>query len=168
MGVRIALLVLSGFAVAWSWAALRFSGAAMGLIVVPIAISLALTLAGWRDAGAVPARGSRVGRLVALWTGIEFATLFFVANVFATLHQLNLMFPAAAAIVGLHFFPLARGIPVRAYYATGTGLLAIALIGLLLPADQRPVVVGLGAALILWATVGTIIVTARQAAAPAA
>ncbi len=122
--MRIALVVLSIFAALWAWAAIRFSGGAAGLVVIPIAISLALLAFGWRGSGLVPSRGPHVGKVVGLWTGIEVAALVVTANVLEHSHRADLMMPLGAIIVGLHFFPLARGIPVRAYHATGAGLVA--------------------------------------------
>src|SRR4029079_14567844 len=76
-----------------------------------------------------------------------------------------LMLPAAAIIVGLHFFPLARGIPARLYFATGGGLLLAGIVGLVLPPNERAAIVGFGAALVLWATALAIVVRVRSAAA---
>lgn len=162
MGVRIALLVLTVFAALWAWAALRFSGGAPGLVLLPIALSLALLAWGWRGAGMFPSRGSRVGKVVGLWSSIEVVALLVTANILQNLHRGDLMFPAAAIIVGLHFFPLALGIPTRLYHATGAGLVLAGLIGLLVPAAERPLVVGLSAAFILWATALVIVVRARR------
>lgn len=165
MGVRIALLVLTLFAVAWSWAALQLSRAAPSLILIPIAISLALLAWGWRSSGLFPTRGQHVGKVVGLWSSIEVAALLVTANVLQNLHRGDLMLPLGAIIVGLHFFPLARGIPVRLYHATGAGFVFAGLVGLLLPAANRPIVVGIGAALILWATALVVVMRARQVAA---
>ena len=78
------------------------------------------------------------------------------------------MLPVGAIIVGLHFFPLARGIPVRIYHATGAGLLAVGAAGLLLPASDRPLVSGMGAALVLWGTALMIVLRSPQRAPTAA
>ena len=165
MGVRIALLVLALFAAAWAWAAIELSGAPSSLVVIPVAISLALLASGWRGSGLFPARGRHVGKVVGLWSTIEVAALLVTANVLEHLHRADLMMPLGAIIVGLHFFPLARGIPARLYHATGAGLVFAGLIGLLLPAAERPLVVGIGAALVLWATALVIVLRGRKAAA---
>lgn len=165
MGVRIALLVLTGFASAWAWAALRFSDAAPGLIVIPLALSLGLLLFGWRGAGLVPARGAHVGKVVGLWSAIEVAALLVTANVLQSIQRGDLMLPIGAIIVGLHFFPLARGIPVRLYHATGAGLVCAGLAGLLLPAADRPMAVGMAAATVLWATALAVVLRTRHPAA---
>jgi hypothetical protein len=167
MGVRIALLVLGVFAAAWAWAGLHFSGVSGDAAFAPLIVSLALIAIGWRAAGAVPARGPRVGRLVGLWTGIEFVALFVAANILVRIGRPDLMLPTGAIIVGLHFFPLARGIPVPVYHATGAGLAGIGVVGLILPDAHRPLFVGLGAALVLWTTAAIVIANARQASAQA-
>lgn len=162
MGVRIALIVLNGFAALWAYAGLRLSGAAPIPSLLPVVVSLALLASGWRGAGTVPPRGTHVGKVVGLWSAVEGVALFVTASVLETIHRGDLMFPLGAIIVGLHFFPLARGIPVRLYHATGAGLLFIGLAGLLLPATARPLVVGIGAALVLWATALMVVVQLRQ------
>lgn len=164
MGVRVALLVLTAFAVAWAWAALKFSGAAPMLILVPIALSVGLLAWGWRGSGMFPSRGPHVGKVVGLWSSIEVVALLVTANLLENIHRGDLMLPIAAMIVGLHFFPLARSIPVRLYHATGAGLVFVGLVGLLLPARERPMVVGMGAALILWGTALVFVLRSRQAA----
>jgi len=163
--LRSAIIVLSVFAALWAWAAIRFSGGAAGLVVVPIAISLALAMLGWRGSGLFESRGAHVGKVVGLWSAIEVAALVAAANVLEHVHRPDLMMPVGAVIVGLHFFPLARGIPVRFYHATGAGLVIAGLVGLLLPAGERPLVVGLSAAIILWGTALLFVLWSRKAAA---
>jgi len=165
MGVRVALLVLTGFAVAWVWAALRLSAASPRLIILPIAISLALLAWGWRGSIFFQSRGPHVGKVVAFWSAIEFAALLLTANVVQNLHRGDLMLPLGAIIVGLHFFPLARSIPVRLYYATACGLVMVGLAALLLTGVERQMVAGLGSALVLWATAAVIGLQGRRATA---
>ena len=165
MGVRIALLVLTIFATLWAWAAVWLSGAARSLILLPIALSIALLLTGWRGSGMFPARGPHVGKVVVLWSTIEILALVVTANALEYVHRADLMLPAAAIIVGLHFFPLARGIPARLYFATGGGLLLAGIVGLVVPPNERAAVVGFSAALVLWATALAIVVRVRSAAA---
>lgn len=162
MGVRIILSVLTGFAAAWAWAAVRLSGGPPGLALLPIAVSAALLAWGWRGAPAFPSRGRNVGRVVGIWSSIEVAALLVTANMLQTLGRGDLIFPLAAVIVGLHFFPLARGIPVRLYYATGAGFLFAGVAGLLVPPPERPMMVGMSAALTLWATALMVAQRARK------
>jgi hypothetical protein len=164
MGVRIALVVLTVFAALWAFAALRSSGAAPGLALVPAAVSLALLAAGWQGSNLFPAGGARVGRVVGLWSFIELAALLVAANVLEHMHRPDLMFPFGAIIVGLHFFPLALGIPVRLYLATGAGLVLAGLVGFAVPVAERPLIVGIGAAVTLWATAVVIVSRSRKLA----
>ncbi len=152
MGVRIGLIVLNMFAALWAYAALRVAGAGPVVSLLPVLVSLAIVALGWRRATLAPVRGPRVGRVVGIWTGIEFAALFVVANVLVNIHRPDLMLPLGAIIVGLHFIPLGHGIPVRLYYGTAAGLLVVGLIGLLLGDPLRSLVVGFGAAFVLWVT----------------
>jgi len=164
MGVRIALVVLNVFAALWAWVGLKLSGVAPALTFVPFFVSVALLAWGWRGAGMVPARGRHVGKVVGLWSAIELVGLLIAANVLEHYHRPDLMLPIGAIIVGLHFFPLARGIPVKLYHATGAGLLVTGVAGLVAPAADRAIVAGMGAALVLWATALIIILRAPEAA----
>jgi hypothetical protein len=169
MGVRIALVVLNVFAALWAWVGLKLSGVAPPLTLVPFVVSMALLALGWRGAGVTPAaRGRHVGKVVGLWSTIEVVALLIAANVLEHRHRPDLMLPTGAIIVGLHFFPLARGIPVKLYNATGAGLLSVGLAGLLVPAGDRAVVSGLGAALVLWATALIIILRSPRPTSAAA
>ncbi len=70
------------------------------------------------------------------------------------------LIPAAIAImVGLHFLPIARGVPRSLNYATGAGMIAAGAAGLRSPDTGA---VALACAAVLWATC---IVMILQAAA---
>jgi hypothetical protein len=85
-------------------------------------------------------------------SAIEGVAIFVVANLLVRTHHSDARFPAIAVIVGLHFLPLARGIPLRTYYTTGVVLIAIGAAGLALSDPARSLFVGLGCACVLWAT----------------
>jgi hypothetical protein len=163
--MRIVLLVLTVFAAAWAWAALRVSGVASALSLLPVAVSFALLAAGWSGAGMAPSRGPHVGKVAGLWSAIEVVALVVAVNALQYFHRADLMFPVAAIIVGLHFLPMARGIPVKLYYATGCGFVLAGLVGLLLPPTGRAMVVGMSAALVLWATALVVVLRSREVAA---
>jgi hypothetical protein len=162
--MRIGLLVLTFFAATWASAGLLVSGATPGLILIPIAVSLALLAWGWRGSGLVGSSRPNVGKLVGLWSAIEGVAIFVAVNVLENQHRDDLMFPVIVIIVGLHFLPLARGLPRTSYYASGAALVFTGLAALLLPAEQRPIAVGMCAALILWATSVPLILGARRSA----
>lgn len=160
--MRIALLVLSFFAATWASAGLLVSGETPDLILIPIALSLALVFYGWRGQHTLRPRSANAGKILGLWSAVEGLALFVTAIVLQKLDRDDLMFPAMAMIVGLHFFPLARGIPAPSYYATGGALVFAGLIGFILPPAERAIVVGMCAALILWATSLRLILLSRQ------
>lgn len=103
-----------------------------------------------------------------IWFGSIFATeglLIGVASVICNaINRFDLFFPSMAIIVGLHFLPLAALFEVKAYYLVGVLLCLLAAITLLAVPQQANlaghaimaqwVVLGFGAALILWG-VGT-------------
>jgi hypothetical protein len=121
---------------------------------VPIAISVAMLL--WASHQPVgtgnPVEGDHVGRAVGIATAIEGVAIFLAANILFNLHMPTLLLPAIAIIVGLHFIPLARWIPVPLYYRTGAGLIAVGLAAALLPPDDRAIATGVAAAVVLWAS----------------
>lgn len=104
-------------------------------------------------------RGNRTG----MWFGIVFATegiLIAVASAICNaINRFDLFFPIMAIIVGVHFWPLAALFEVKAYYLVGVLLCVLALITFAVPEQGnlggQPitapwVVLGFGAALILW------------------
>ncbi|WP_448662405.1 DUF7010 family protein [Sphingomonas sp. CJ20] len=135
----------------WCAIALYFSHLPLWWVLPAVAISAAILL--WtRHAsdGSEDADRSHVGRLVAIWSSAEGVAIFVAANVLINLHMAERLLPTMAIIVGLHFLPLARGIPARIYYWSGAALILVGAIGWLLPAGDTPLVTGLLAAATLW------------------
>ena len=139
----------------------------IGAVLVGIVLFLggiSLLLASRRLSDQVAEADARQGRRTGLWFGIIFATegvLIGVASgICNALHRFDVFFPIMALIVGLHFFPLAALFQVKVYYLVGALLCLLALITLLLVPESVPfdgqhitaqwVVLGFGAALILW------------------
>lgn len=162
MKVRVVLIILTGFAFAWAWAALRLSGTSNAWLVLPAILSIALLVWGWTGPARFESGGTNVGRTVSLWSAVEFLALIIAANALQLVHRSDLLFPVSSLIVGLHFIPLAHQLPARLYYATAGGFLIAAVLGLLAPPTDRPLVVGLAAAITLWATATVIIVRLRE------
>ena len=107
------------------------------------------------DASAEKAR--RVRRLVGL--AILFEAVVIAAGVpwLGRAGRPDLIVCLVAMAVGLHFFPLARGLPMPKYYLTGLALLVAAGAGLVLPAADRVVLVAASGAAILWLTALSIV-----------
>lgn len=160
--MRRGIWILTAFAVVWSTIAIIGSHLSPAWLAPVVAVAAA-TLWAARSAPDVvdPAERRRRGRLIGLWTAAEGTAAFVVANVLGNIGRMDAFVPALAAIVGLHFLPLARGLPIRAYYATGVALVLIGAAGLAVPPALRPGVVGFGAALILWTTALALIAAAR-------
>jgi len=150
--MRGGLWVLAIMAAVWAAASIVVGQYPIWLVVPPIAISLALLLWARRQPVGTgnPVEGSHVGRVVGIATGVEGVAIFLVANVLVNLHQPTLVMPAIAIVVGLHFIPLARWIPVRPYYWTAAGLIAVGLAAAWVAPTERAIVTGIGAALVLW------------------
>ena len=74
--MRIGLLVLTFLAATWASAGLLVSGARPGLILIPIAVSLALLAWGWRGSELVGSSTPNVGKVVGLWSAIEGVAIF--------------------------------------------------------------------------------------------
>ena len=152
--MRGGIWVLNIFAALWVVAGILTSHLPTWWAVGPIAVSSALLLWSSRQPLGTgnPLSGAHVGRVVGIATAIEGVAIFLAANVLINLHMPTAVIPAAVIIVGLHFLPLARWIPVPLYYRTAFGLIAVGLLGLLLPAPSRAIATGTGAALVLWAS----------------
>ena len=97
-------------------------------------------------------KARRVRRLVGLAILLEAAVIAVGAPWLGRAGRPDLIVCLVAMAVGLHFFPLARGVPMPKYYLTGSALLVAAGAGLALPAADRVVLVAAGAAAILWLT----------------
>lgn len=152
--MRGGIWVLTIFAAIWGAAGIVVGHGPVWLAVVPVAISVALLL--WASRQPVgtgnPVEGDHVGRAIGIATAIEGVAMFLAANILINLHMPTLLMPVFAIIVGLHFLPLARWIPVPLYYRTGGALIAVGLAASFLPPEHRAIATGIAAALVLWAS----------------
>ena len=166
--MRSGIIVLSVFAALWGGAAVVGAHLALWLIALPVLVSGAIVLWSERALAHVGPRpdADRVGRLIGIWSAVEGVAMFAAANVLINLGMSDAVGPALAIIVGLHFLPLARGIPVPLYYATGGALVAAGAAALLLPGPHRLPATGAAAALILWISAAAIILRGRAASDP--
>ena len=151
--MRGGISILSAFAFLWCIAAIGLGGRSFWWLIAPLAISAAIVAWARRVPGVGTHRqGAHVNRLVGMWSAIEGVAIGVSVLVLGALHLPQAILPVIAVIVGLHFLPLARHIPVRLYYATGAALAAVGGVGLAVPVAARPWWVGLGAAVVLWTT----------------
>lgn len=124
-------------------------------ILLPIVISAVLI---WRgierlgsDRAANAAQDKRVGRIVMWASAAEGVGIFVVANVLMNAGLAARIVPGVAAIVGLHFVPMAYAIPFPRFYALAAVLLLVAAAGFSVGVGDAAVVGGVGAAIGLWA-----------------
>ena len=88
---------------------------------------------------------------VIMWSTIgEGVGLFIAANVVENLHRPEMLLPAMALVVGLHFLPIAYAVPFRPFYVLGIALGAGAAAGFALNSTVGGMVSGFSAAVALW------------------
>jgi hypothetical protein len=161
--MRGGIWVLNIFAAIWGEIALIHLG--WPVMAVPIGISVALLV--WASRIRLPSRsakeGARVGRLIGVWTAVEGVAIFATFALCPRLGIPDAAVPVLAIVVGLHFLPLAVGMPSPIYYATGPAMIAVGGAALLLPAADRYVATGIPCAIILWvSSVGLVLRGTRR------
>jgi hypothetical protein len=161
-----AIIVMSAFAAIW-WmtGAAQFGRGSLIMYAVGIVISGLMVAFGWRRRGPSAAREERKrrGRIVGIASAVEGAAIFAAVIVLVKLGRRDLIAPAVAIIVGLHFLPLARWFPAPIYYLTAALLIAVGMAGAAvqgLPA--RILTVGIGAAAALWLSCGVVLLRADR------
>lgn len=156
-------VILSVFAAIWAIIGLDAIAAPRALWLAPAAISagaIAAALAASRARPRPPeAESRRIGRLVGLWSAVEGVAIFAAINLCINLHRPGLVTAAISLVVGLHFFPLAHGLPVRLYYVSGAAITVLAGLGLVAGGSVGPAAVAFGTALILWATLARLLLS---------
>jgi hypothetical protein len=126
------------------------AGAALAVpFVVFVAIGLAAAYV-LRLPGPGIEPSERAGRVI-MWSSIgEGIGLFVAANLVMNLHRPELLLPAMALVVGLHFLPIAYAAPFQPFYVLGGALIVAAIAGALVAAPIGGAVAGLAAAGALW------------------
>ena len=153
--MRSAIWVLSGFAAVWCYLGILGNGWSIWLVAAPLAMSaLFIALARGRSFPMrSPNPSHKIRRVLLIWTIAEFAAIAAVTTLLMRWHLEDAVLAAAVIIVGLHFIPLAHGIPAPMYYATGALLIGIGIISLMLAPPLEYNFAAFGAAIILWASV---------------
>jgi hypothetical protein len=153
-------LVLNIFGACWCICGLLSLAAPLWLLPIPLLVAASLIETARRASRHAPPRTpeqeKRIGRLVGLWSGLEGVAMFITIPVLQILHREVDVASAMALIVGLHFFPLARGMPLRLYYASGAALVVIALISFYQPTSYRFAAACFPSGVVLWVTSATI------------
>ena len=99
-----------------------------------------------------------------IWSSVgEGIGIFLAVNIMINLHRPDLILPAIALIVGLHFLPIAHAASFRPFYVLGAFLMVFAVIGFFVTAPVGGDIAGIAAALILWFASAAAIGRDRQA-----
>lgn len=109
-----------------------------------------------KDAGPLTAeeerQQSRMGRIFGLIFAAEGVLIFLAINVLNNLHLGDYAISAIAAVVGLHFLPLARLFHRPMYYVVGTIMTLAALASIAIPVSVRISALSATMAVIVWGT----------------
>ncbi|MYS90134.1 MULTISPECIES: DUF7010 family protein [Streptomyces] len=163
---RRGTLVLSVFALVWAVAAASGTGSAtdvapLGIEVAALVLTAAAIYLGYRkDARPSPRTVSlpaNWARGVGIVNSVELVAIFAVIAVSNASGHPEAVPAGIALVVGLHFFPLARLYDQWQYRWTAALLTAVAVAGFVLVAaglasETVRIVVGLGSAVVLWAS----------------
>ncbi len=123
------------------WSGLEIGLPFIGFAGIAIAAMLAIRLPG---DGFVRPEGA--GRVM-LWSSIgEGIGLFVVANLLANLGHGELLLPAMALVVGLHFIPIAYWAPFRQLYTLAAVIILGGIVGLSIDQPRGGVIAGFTAA----------------------
>jgi hypothetical protein len=151
------VIIVNIFAAVWCELGMSHLPMANAARALPPMISLWLVVAGARALRRLPARdraeAKRIGRLIGIWAGAEGAAMLVTAPILGMLGLQADILPALAIIVGLHFVPLAHGIPCKPYYAVAAAMILAAAVALALPAADRAPVSGIASGVALWVSV---------------
>jgi len=170
IGAATGVIVCAGFGALWMVCALSVRQtlslrtaawiAPVLIVLVLGALPLLLKAKHWPRVPADPA----IRRAFLLANAAQWSGLFAVFFLFSRLHLDNYIFSASAAVVGLHFFPLARAFRSVTHYATGVALVAWAAISVVsLPIEHLPSNTGFGTGLILWVSAAVILARTTKA-----
>lgn len=163
---RRGTLVLSLFALVWAFAGASGTGSATDVVPVSAEVAavlvtaVAIYLGHRKDAAPSPRTVSlpaNWARGVGVVNGVEAVAVLAVIAAANGSGRPELIPVGVALVVGLHFFPLARLYDQWQYRWTAALLSAVAVVGFVLTAaglasESVRTVVGLGCALVLWAT----------------
>jgi hypothetical protein len=122
-----------------------WTGIAVGLPFLVFAALALVAIATIRRPGTGLLPTERQSRIT-MWSSIaEGVGLFVAANLVTNLGHRELLLPAMALVVGLHFLPMGFGFPYRPYSVLGLALLAAAALGFTLTAPLGGAVAGFAA-----------------------
>ncbi|MFZ1988251.1 MAG: hypothetical protein WAW96_00635 [Alphaproteobacteria bacterium] len=145
------------FGMGWLYYAITFDHAPSWALYAAYAVTAALVIAGImhirseRKSGAKQSNAVRIAFLIVL--AIEVGAIVASVILLQRFHLMQYVVHAIAAIVGLHFLPLAKIFRRPTYYATGLAIVAATAASVvLLKGEQQWICIGYSAGAILWLT----------------
>lgn len=161
-----AIIVLSAFAAIWWMVGVAQLGRrSLMMYTVGIVISGFMVALDWQHGDPPAAREERRhrGRIVGIASAVEGAAIVAAVAILGNVGRRDLIAPAVAIIVGLHFLPLARWLPAPVYYVTAVLLVAVGMAGVVVrDLPNRILTVGIGAAAVLWFSCGVVLLRAHR------
>lgn len=152
--MRTGVSILCVFAMVWALLAVNALDAPLWTWIAVVVISLGVLAASIRVK--LPAAderdNKRIGRLIGIWSAVEGVAIFIAVNVLGHFNVSHFIVPAIGVIVGLHFIPLARGMPRPLYYQTGIAMVVCSALAVFLPQPWPAAATGFACAVILWST----------------
>ncbi len=151
----VGAIVMSSFAFLFCVLA-QINGAPMSreTLAVPFVVSLTLVIVAFRQygrgLGGRTSEDERIGRVIMWSSAAEGLGIFLAVNVLRNVGMAERVMSGIAAVVGLHFLPMARLIPFPRFYALAAALLVIAATSILMSPGAGALVAGVGAATALW------------------
>lgn len=152
--MKVGISILSFWAAVWAVWALNAGRAPLWAYPGAVIVALAplLLMAPRLSPKRTKEQARRIGRVVGLATLFETVAIVAGVQAAAVAGRPDLLVCIVAAVVGIHFLPLARWMAVPTYYLSGLALLAAACAGVFLTGEARIVFVAGAASAILWAT----------------
>lgn len=135
-------------------------------LAVPFIVSLAIWVAA---AQTIRLKGNGIDmsertKKALIWSSAgEGIGIFVAVNIVNNLKRPDLLLPAMALVVGLHFLPIGHAASFRPFYTLGVVLLLSAAIGFMVAAPVGGQIAGIAAALGLWFASVTAVRRERQA-----
>ncbi len=172
MGMAVGTFLMTMFGSAWlSWGFSAMNVRASWLIAAVAAFAASLLIPSFsvfragheaaKHTGPLSPELEREQRHMGMMFGIIFGAeglaIFLAVNVLNNLHLEHYVISAVAAIVGLHFLPLARLYRVPMYNVVGTIMTLAAMASLALPSPLRETSLGLAMGVILWVTCALVV-----------
>lgn len=151
----VGAMIMSGFAFLFCLLA-QFNGAPIprAALALPFIVSLAIIGVAFRRqkerTGAETPEDERIGRVIMWSSAGEGIGIFLVVNILRNVGLGDRLMPGIAAVVGLHFLPMAALIPFPRFYALAVALIGVAIAACFTSAELGALLAGLGAALALW------------------